>query len=125
MTFKLFLGHCSGAVYAAAATGVTNTVTVGGAGHGQYSSSLQPSSSSSSTQPPASSSRKRKILESSGNAKLNAPSMRPPGGRRTSEVDDDLPLHTPQCSQSGELSIKFNPEEAPMANYFKLLSGIC
>ena len=52
-------------------------------------------------------SRKRKILDhgghgsgSSGSGKLNP--LRPPGGRRGSEVDEDLPLHTPQCSQSGK-----------------------
>ena len=85
----------TGAVYASACTGVTNTVTA--AGGGQLAQ-------------PTSSSRKRKILDypgslgsGSGSSGTKLNSMRPPGsGRRTSDVDDDLPLHTPQCSQSGE-----------------------
>ena len=48
-------------------------------------------------------SRKRKILENSingsGPGKLNG--MRPPAHRRTSDDDDEAPLQTPQCSQSG------------------------
>ena len=87
----------SGAVYASACTGVTNTVTA--AGGGQLAQ-------------PTSSSRKRKILDypgslgsGSGSSGTKLNSMRPPGsGRRTSDVDDDLPLHTPQCSQSGKLN---------------------
>ena len=51
-------------------------------------------------------SRKRKILDhgdrgsvgGSSSGKFNG--LRPPALRRNS--DDDLPLHTPQCSQSGK-----------------------
>ena len=57
-------------------------------------------------------SRKRKLLDQSGGAHLGSGSgsgklfggMRPPGQRRNS--DEEVPLHTPQCSQSGKLSLK-------------------
>ena len=52
-------------------------------------------------------SRKRKILDGghgsgingNGAGKMNG--MRPPAHRRTSDDDDEAPLQTPQCSQSG------------------------
>ena len=57
-------------------------------------------------------SRKRKILDHGDRGSLGGSSsgkfngLRPPALRRNS--DDDLPLHTPQCSQSGMSNLLYN-----------------
>ena len=57
-------------------------------------------------------SRKRKILDGgghggfSGNGSGKMNGTRNPAHRRASEDEDEAPLQTPQCSQSGTISLE-------------------
>ena len=89
---------------------VNNQMGSGGGAHpGGGSGSGGPQNVINMPLPVIVASRKRKILENSisgsGPGKLNG--MRPPAHRRTSDDDDEAPLQTPQCSQSGRHLLYF------------------